>query len=105
MCTRCSFFPVPGRKCFIESRGDSLASRVAALRHSTGCRERSGRHVSGMTKTQCRELKTVLLMIASRLSSEVLDDEMRILLYRAQALADASRTSRSDVREALSKAG
>jgi hypothetical protein len=58
-----------------------------------------------MTKTQCRELKTVLLMIASRLSSEVLDDEMRILLFRAQELADASRTSRSNAREALSKAG
>jgi hypothetical protein len=58
-----------------------------------------------MTKTQCRELKTVLLMIASRLSSEVLDDEMRILLYRAQTLADASQASRSNVREALSKAG
>ena len=58
-----------------------------------------------MTKTQCRELKTVLLMIASRLSSEVLDDEMRILLYRAQTLADASHTSRPSVREAMSKAG
>jgi hypothetical protein len=58
-----------------------------------------------MTKTQCRELKTVLLMIASRLSSEALDDEMRILLYRAQALAETSLASRSNVREALSKAG
>jgi hypothetical protein len=58
-----------------------------------------------MTKTQCRELKTLLLMIASRLSSEVLDDEMRILLYRAQTLADVSRTSRPGVREGMSKAG
>jgi hypothetical protein len=58
-----------------------------------------------MTKTQCRELKTLLLMIASRLSSEILDDEMRILLYRAQALVDASSTSRPNVREGLSRAG
>jgi hypothetical protein len=58
-----------------------------------------------MTKTQCCELKTVLLMIASRLSSEDLDDEMRILLYRAQSLADESRTSRSNGQQAMSKAG
>jgi hypothetical protein len=58
-----------------------------------------------MTKTQCRELKTVLLMIASRLSSDVLDDEMRILLYRAQTLADAPHKDRPSVREAMSKAG
>ncbi len=79
--------------------------RVAALRHSTRCRERSRCHTSGMTKTQCRELKTVLVMIASRLSSEVLDDDMQILLYRAQTLAEASLTNRSNVREALSRAG
>jgi hypothetical protein len=58
-----------------------------------------------MTKTQCRELKTLLLMIASRLSSEDLDDETRILLYRAQTLVEASPTSRSNVREGLSRAG
>ncbi len=58
-----------------------------------------------MTKTQCRELKTVLVMIASCLSSEVLDDDMQILLYRAQTLAEASLTNRSNVREALSRAG
>jgi hypothetical protein len=81
------------------------APRVVALWHSIRCRERSRGQIPGMTKTQCRELKTVLLMIASRLSSEVLDDEMRILLYRAQTLADASHTSRPSVREAMSKAG
>jgi hypothetical protein len=58
-----------------------------------------------MTKTQRSELKTVLLMIASRLTSEVLDDEMRVLLYRAQTLADASHMSGPNVREAMSKAG
>jgi hypothetical protein len=58
-----------------------------------------------MTKTQCRELRTVLLMIASRLPSEILDDEMRILLYRAQMLAEASHTTRPSVGETMSKAG
>jgi hypothetical protein len=58
-----------------------------------------------MTKTQCRELRTVLLMIASRLSSKMLDDEMQILLYRAQTLADAPGTSRANARETMSRAG
>jgi hypothetical protein len=56
-----------------------------------------------MTKTQLRELKTVLLMIGSRFPAKALDDETRILLYRAQTLADESYAA--PVRELVPKVG
>jgi hypothetical protein len=58
-----------------------------------------------MTKTQLRELKTVLLMIASRFPATVLDDETRVLLYRAQTLADESFARGTQVRELVPKVG
>ena len=41
-----------------------------------------------MTQDQIRELKTILFIIASRLPSKEVDDATRLLLYKAQSLAD-----------------
>jgi hypothetical protein len=57
-----------------------------------------------MTKTQIRELKTMLVMIASRLDSTALDDDSRILFYRAQNLLDES-TGEQTFRRSVSEAG
>jgi hypothetical protein len=56
-----------------------------------------------MTKTQVRELKMILATLASRLRSDALDDPMRMLCYRAQALADDEL--RVVARDSLSKVG
>ena len=57
-----------------------------------------------MTRTQIRELKTILVIIASRLPSEALDDSTRLLLYKAQLLADDALQGRT-VRQVIAKAG
>ena len=43
-----------------------------------------------MTKSQQRELKTILAVIGRVLSPESHDDVVRLLLYRAQTLADGA---------------
>jgi hypothetical protein len=57
-----------------------------------------------VSKTQLRELKTLLVLIASRLPSEALDDATRVLLYRGQILADECFANRT-AREPLSNTG
>jgi hypothetical protein len=41
-----------------------------------------------MTKAQIRELKSILVVFASRLHRDSLDDPMRVLVYRALSIAD-----------------
>ena len=41
-----------------------------------------------MSKTQQRELKTILADIATLLPSEVMNDSVRVLLFRAHTLLD-----------------
>jgi hypothetical protein len=56
-----------------------------------------------MSKTQQRELKAILAAIGRVLRPESYDDVARILLYRAQTLADSGTTKAAH--EAIPKAG
>jgi hypothetical protein len=56
-----------------------------------------------MSKSQQRELKEILAVIARVLRSKSLDDAVLCLLYRAQTLADGAFTSTVDAQ--IHKAG
>jgi hypothetical protein len=62
--------------------------RVSLLRTTS-----SDRYRKMMTKSQIRELKDILVVLANRLRADQLDDPVRVLVYRAQSLADAAMRS------------
>jgi hypothetical protein len=56
-------------------------------------RTRANCTLSSMTKAQQRELKSILAAIGRVLRPEALDDVVRLLLYRAQSIADGASAS------------
>jgi hypothetical protein len=80
-----------------------LVERLEGQQTPLRC-DASGLQLTAMTKTQLRELKALLAILANRLPDDALDETTRVVLYRVQSLADEGM-HRAAARPSMHQAG